>query len=133
MSLQDYQVVTDKQLMQCLPMLRKNWMMLPDCSTFLNRNVQTLGYVFHDTNGQNHEEKMKIPWYFLNETCTVIHWPDCHGRDNSKKLHKNLDGRNYRMRNACSSIGNKGYSRHYMWMTSKWLERSRIWLPCGKR
>ena len=31
--------------------------------------------------------KIEIPWYFLIDTCTVIHEPDCHGKDNSKKLH----------------------------------------------
>ena len=44
----------------------------PNCSEFPNRNVQMFGCVFHDTNGHNHEEKLKIPWYLLNETCTVI-------------------------------------------------------------
>ena len=44
----DYQIVSDKHLMQYLPILRKNWRMLPDCSKFLNQNVQTFGYVFHD-------------------------------------------------------------------------------------
>ena len=32
-----------------------------------NQNVQMLGYVFHDTNGQNHGGKLEIPWYLLNE------------------------------------------------------------------
>ena len=31
-------------------------------------------------------EKLKIPWYLLNETCTVTLMPDCYGKDNSKKL-----------------------------------------------
>ena len=45
------------------------------------------GYVFYDTNGQNHVEKLKIPWYSLNETCTIIHLPECYGKDNSEKLY----------------------------------------------
>ena len=59
----------------------------PDCSKFPNRNVQMFGYVFHDSNGQKHGTKLKIPWYFLNETCTVIHKPDCYGRETSNKLY----------------------------------------------
>ena len=38
-----------------------------------NQNVQMFGYVFHDTNGQNHWGKLKIPWYLSNEICTIIH------------------------------------------------------------
>ena len=33
---------------------------------------------------------------------------------------------------ACSSIVDKAYFCQYMWMTSQWLERSRIWLQCGR-
>ena len=40
----------------------KNWRMLPDCSKFQKRNVLMFGYVFHDTNGQNHGKVLKIPW-----------------------------------------------------------------------
>ena len=41
---------------------------------FTNPNVQMFGYVFHDTkNGQNHERKLKNPWFLLTEICTVIH------------------------------------------------------------
>ncbi len=32
----------------------------------------------------------------------------------------------------CSFIEHKDYSYRFAWMTSKWLERSRIWLPCGR-
>ena len=45
----------------------------PECPKILSQNVQTFGYVFHDTNGRSHGQSWKIPWYRLNETCTVIH------------------------------------------------------------
>ena len=32
-----------------------------------------IGFVFHETNGLNHGKALRIPWYFLNETCMVIH------------------------------------------------------------
>ena len=30
------------------------------------------------------------------------------------------------------SSNNKGYFCQYMWVTTIWQERSRIWLPCGR-
>ena len=33
---------------------------------------------------------------------------------------------------VCLLIENKYYSCRYTWMTSKWLEESRIWVPCGR-
>ena len=45
----------------------------PRLKNIQNQNVQMFGYVFHDTNGQNHEGKLKIPWYLLNEIYMVIH------------------------------------------------------------
>ena len=38
--------------------------------------------------------QLKIPWYLLNETCTVIHLSDCFGNDSSKKLHRTWMGEN---------------------------------------
>ena len=49
------------------------------------RNVQTYGFVYHDTNGQNHGPVWKTQSFFLNEICMVILWQDCHGKDNLKK------------------------------------------------
>ena len=72
-SLTNWEVVTDKHLMQYLLVLGKIWRMLPDCFKLPNRNVQMFGYVFHHTNGQNNGETLKTLWYFLNETCTVTH------------------------------------------------------------
>ena len=30
-------------------------------------------------------------------------------------------------------IENKDYSYRHTWMTLKWLERSRTWIPCGRK
>ena len=49
-----------------------------------------------------------------------------------KVLLGDLDGKKYRIENVCLFIGNKDYSCRYTWMTSKWLEESRICVPCGR-
>ena len=55
-----------------------------------------------------------------------------HGKDNSKKLYLNLDGRKCRIGNVRSFIVHKAYFCQFLWMTSKWLERRRTCLPCGR-
>ena len=47
-------------------------------------------------------------------------------------LYENLDGRKFRTGNVCSFIENKDLFNRCMWMTLKFLERSRIWLQCGR-
>ena len=44
----------DKQLTQYLLIRRSKWKMLRNYWKFPNRNVQTFGFVYHDTSGQNH-------------------------------------------------------------------------------
>ena len=39
---------------------------------FQNRSVQTVGFVYHDTNGQNHGPVWKTQLFLLSEICTVI-------------------------------------------------------------
>ena len=46
MLLQDYWVVTDKQLTPCQDTLRQSWRMLPDGSEFQSQGVQIFGHVF---------------------------------------------------------------------------------------
>ena len=41
-----------------------------------NRRVQTFGFVYHDTNGQNHGPAWKTQSFLLSEICTVIFWQD---------------------------------------------------------
>ena len=67
----------------------------------------------------------------LSDNC-VTHYLHRYGKDNSKKLYENLGGRKYRIGNVYLLIENKDYSYRYTWMTSKLLERSGLWLPCGK-
>ena len=45
--------------------------------TIPNRNVQIFGYVYHDTNDQNHGPVWKIQSSLLSGICTVILWQDC--------------------------------------------------------
>ena len=53
--------------------------MFQNYSKFPNRNVQTFGFVNHDTNGQNHGPVWKTQSFLLNEICMVILWQDCYG------------------------------------------------------
>ena len=50
-----------------------------------NRNVQTFGFVYHDTNGLNHGPVSKTQLFLLNEICMVILWQDCYGKGNLRK------------------------------------------------
>ena len=54
---------------------------------FPNRNVQTFGFVYHDTNGQNHGPVRKIQSHLLSEICPVILWQECYGKGNLRKFH----------------------------------------------
>ena len=96
------------------------------------RVVQTKGYVFHDTNGKNHGQTLKIQWFLLNEICTATHSLDFCGKDSSRKFCWSLDGKKYRIGKCLFVCRNKDYSYRPMWMTSKWSERSRVWLQCGR-
>ena len=52
---------------------------------FPNRNVQTFGFVYHDTNGLNHGPVWKIQSFLLKGTCMVILWQDCCWKGNLRK------------------------------------------------
>ena len=49
---------------------------------FQNRSVQTSGFVYHDTNGQNHGPVWKTHLFLLSAICTVILWQDYYGKGN---------------------------------------------------
>ena len=51
-----------------------------------NRSVQTFGFVYHDTNGQNHGPVWKTQSFLLKGICTVILWQDYCGKGNLRKI-----------------------------------------------
>ena len=91
-----------------------------------NQNVQTFGFVYHDTHGQNHGPVWKTQSFLLSEICTVILWQDWYGKGNLRTSCWNTVGRKFPIGNACSYTMKKGYSYLCMWMTSNWLERNKI-------
>ena len=68
-----WKFLKQKQQWQGLGKLKKwKWKMLTNYWKFQNRSVQTFGFVYHDTNGQNHGPVWKTQSFLLNEICMVI-------------------------------------------------------------
>ena len=128
--LQEYSVVMDKQLMQYLLVLRQNWRMLPDCSKLSNRNVQMYGHVFHDTNGRNRGQTLKILWYFSNELKMDTQLAGLLRERHFEQVLLELVKKVLNWESFFLLNRNKDYSYQYTWMILKWLERTRIWLLC---
>ena len=71
----------------------KKWKMLGKYWKFPNRDVQTFGFVYQDTNGLNHGLVWKIQSFLLSETCTVIFQQNFNGDCNSRKLFWESEGK----------------------------------------
>ena len=82
--------------------------MLPNCLKFPNRNVQTFGSVYHDTNGLNHGPVWKTQSFLSSGICMVIFWQDCCGKGNLRKFYCNTVGRRFPIGNAYSYTVKKG-------------------------
>ena len=95
------------------------WKMLTHCKKIQNRNVQTFGFVYYDTKGQNHGPAWKIQSFLLKGICTAILWQDCYGKGNLRKSYCNMAGRKFQIVNVSFYIVEKDYSYLCMWMTSK--------------
>ena len=49
-------------------------------------------------------QTLEIGWYFLNETFIVIHLPDCHGKDSSRRFYVDFEFERTKFRMyVCSS------------------------------
>ena len=81
-----------------------------------NRNVQTFGFVYHDTNDLNHGPVWKTQSFPLNEIYMVILWQDYFGKGNLRRSNCSTVGRKYPIGNVYSYTVKKGYL--CMWMTS---------------
>ena len=86
MSLQGYQIVQDKQRTQFQRTPRSKWKMPHRHSKVQSQNVQIFGYVYRNTNGQNHAWKTQS--FLLSEICTVILWQDHKRKGNSRKFYQ---------------------------------------------
>ena len=101
-------------------------------SKFQSQNAQTFGYVYQSTNGQNPGPVWMTQSFLLNEICTVILWQDYHGNGNLRKFYWKTDGKKFQIGNACSLTESKDYSCLCTWTRSKWQDRNKIWIQCGK-
>ena len=103
----DCQDAQDKQQTQYPLKLRSEWKMLPNYWKFPNRNVQIFGFVYHDTNGPNHDPVLKTQLSLLNGFCTVIFWQDKYGNGNLRKCY-NTVGKKFQIGNALVDNREKG-------------------------
>ena len=93
----DCLVAMVKQQTQYQLIPKWKWKMLTNYSKFPNRRVQTFGFVYHDTNGQNHGPVWKTQSFFLKGICTVILWQDYCGKGNLRKSYWNMAGRKFQI------------------------------------
>ena len=84
---QGYQDAQDRQRTQYPLTHSSNWKMHRRYWKFQSQNVQTFGFVYRNTNGQNHGPVWKTQLFLL--ICAVILWQDYYGNCKSKKLKKN--------------------------------------------
>ena len=98
---------------------------------FPNRDVQTFGYVNHNTNGLNHGPEWKTQSFLLRGICTVILWPVVMGNaiwENPIELRLG-EGFQWRM------LIRTPWKRIILISLVddiNWLERNRISMRCGK-
>ena len=82
--------------------------MLTNYWKFQNRSVQTVGFVYHDTNGLNHGPVWKTQSFLLKGICTVILWQDFYGKGNLRKSYWNMARRKFQIGNVYSYNVKKG-------------------------
>ena len=92
---QDYQYAQDKLQTQYPLTPRSKCKMHRRHCKFPTRNVHTFGFVYHDTNGQNHGPVWKTQSFPLSEICTVILWQDGCGKGNLRKFYWNTVGKKF--------------------------------------
>ena len=104
---------------------RSKWKMVQNCWQFQNRNVQTFGFVYHDTKGLNHGPVWKIQSFFSKGICTVILQQDYRGKGNLKKFHLETVGKISNW--ECLVVNQEnGLSCLCMWTTKNCLEETNI-------
>ena len=64
----------------------KNCSEFPSLNVHIYKYIYVYGYVFHDTNGPNLGQTLKIQWFLLNESYTDIHLLASCTTDSSRKF-----------------------------------------------
>ena len=91
------------------------------------------GYVYQNTNGQNHGPEWKIQSFLLNETCTVILWQDYYGKGNFEKVKFKKYGWEKVPNWECIFVNReKGLFLSVYVDEKNWQERNRTLTQCGK-
>ena len=130
-SFRGYTVAQVKQLTQYLLTLMLKWKMLQNFWRFQNRNVQTYGYVYHETKSLNHgpnqiavhpEQNLQKSSFSRTVVGKAI-WESSMGA----RL-----GENSLLGMPIRAPWERIYSHLCMWMTSNWLQRNKILIRCGK-
>ena len=103
-----------------------------NCWKFPNRNVQTHGFVHHDTNGLNHGQTLKIQSFVLSGICMVIHLAGLLWERQFEKILSKYAWEKVSYSECLFVHREKGLSYQCMWMTSNLLERNEMWIRCGK-
>ena len=92
-----------------------------------NRNVQTFGYVYNDTNGPNHGPVWKTQSFLLSEIFTVILWQDCvWERQFRESSIGTRSGKSFKIGNVYLSTEQEDYSYQCMWTRSNWQAEQKI-------
>ena len=102
MFLQDYQVVIDEQLMQCLP------------TSSTTHMAEIMGKKWRSC-GTSRTKCVRTP------TC----WSPVERTVRGSSV-GNLDGKKYQIGDVCLFIENKAYFCQFLWMTLRWLDRAEI-------
>ena len=102
---------------------------MEDASTLLKKfqgqNVQIFGFVYHDTNGQNHGPVWKTQWFLSKGICTVILWQDYYGKGNLKSSTGTRFGKSSKIGNVYLSTEQEDCSYQCMWTISNWQARQK--------
>ena len=92
----------------------QKWKMLQNNWKFQNRNVQTCGFVYHDSNGQNHGPVWKTQLFLLSGICTAILLAWLIWKGNMRKSYWNMDGRKFQIGNVSLYIVKKLFLSVYV-------------------
>ena len=89
------------------------------------------GFVYHDTNGQNHGAVWKTQSFFLSGICTVIFWQDYNGKEIWENPFTTRLGEGFQLGMVIRTLKKEFYYLS-IWMTLNWLARNETLIRCGK-